>query len=187
MPHRDHLKSFVPDSDEAKAAPQNGVVDDFPTPRSSACKGDVVSQVPAGVAVEHPHERKFKSESPQEAPDKSTGLFGLPKVIVNLGAVGFCLLLFGYVVIDLVKRQDAGSALAERLMDKFDATLEKHDGRQREWMRSHGDLIRAENDKTRSELRDNMVRQERFQMDMSRLHEAQLQVLKQIRDEKKTP
>lgn len=109
------------------------------------------------------------------------------KIGVTASAVSIISGLCVYLTVAAVHNQRAGADLAERLMDKFDRTLEKHDDRQRDWMRAHGDVIRAENERTRADVRESSLRQEKFQSELSRLHEEQLKVLRQIRDEKRMP
>lgn len=81
MPDR-HLKSFVPDSDEAKAE----------------SNGTIVSQVAdASAAVEHPHERKIKGENVDTSGITVKGK--LADVVRLVMQAGFAVVAFSVVII----------------------------------------------------------------------------------------
>lgn len=138
-------------------------------------------------------ESRSEDSSPPPIGSLSQGggqMDGMPiwaKVGATLSAISIISGLLVYLVINQVHNQTANATTFERLIDKFDAILEKHDARSRDWLKSHGELIRVENEKTRFTMMEGDSRREKTMEDLRRLHEAQLSVLKQIRDEKKMP
>lgn len=123
-----------------------------------------------------------------DAPDKSTGLTGNAKIVATLGVVGAFVALFGmtqWAVLSNLGSNQAGAATTERLVDKFGSVLDRHDQNFHEWLRIHGETIRVESEKTRQLLSIMDERQDAASKVVQRLHEQQLSVLRQIRDEKK--
>lgn len=109
------------------------------------------------------------------------------KVGATLSAISIISGLLVYLVVHQVNSDGNTTMRFERLMDKFDLILEKHDGRSREWMKAHGERITNENEKTRMLMIENEMRRDKSMAEMTRLNESQLSVLRQIRDEKKMP
>lgn len=113
-------------------------------------------------------------------------LDGLPmwaKVGATLTAISLICGLFTFLVVNMVHQQGSDVLQFERLIDKFDTILERHDTRSREWMKAHGERITSENAKTREVLTEMQIAAQ----ENARLHEAQLTVLKQILIKDKMP
>lgn len=106
--------------------------------------------------------------------------------------------LFIVAFFNMMHQQSAGSALVERLVDKFDKTtsardalfdraLEKHDERHRQWLVSHGETIKIENEKTRAATMEASSRNEKMLQGVQQSLDKQTLVLKQILDKNGMP
>lgn len=131
------------------------------------------------------------------ASDSDSQFNGFPiwaKIGTTLSAIAILSGLCVYLVLNLASNQNSNIEVFERLIEKFDKIIERHDDRQREWMRAHGDRISAESEKTRLTMTDTSqktwralddmaARQDKSSQELSRQLETQTNVLKQIREQ----
>ena|SRR5438105_4595620 len=110
-------------------------------------------------------------------------LSGMPvwaKIAGTLSAVGLVFALFTFLVLNMVRSQGRDAETLERLVDKFDHVLEKHDGRMTEWMRSQADRNDSAHEKTRAELRMLVDEKRRALEEQLRMHNEAMSVLRKI-------